>query len=74
MKNFSMTTKTRAESSTLVTDGIGTDILQGTVVGTGAMAAGLIGAWSLSCIVAGVIAAGGPLALVTSWFRAVSGM
>ena len=74
MKNLSMMTKTRAESSTLVTDGIGTDLIQGTVVGTGAMAAGLIGAWSLSCMVAGVIAAGGPLALVTSWFRAVSGM
>ena len=74
MKNFSMTTKTKADSSTLVTDGIGTDILQGTFVGTGAMVAGLIGAWSLSCIVAGVIAAGGPLALVTSWFRAISGM
>ena len=73
MKNQQMV-KTRTRSSALVTDGIGTDIMQGAVVGVGAMAAGLVGAWSVSCLVAGVIAAGGPLALVTSWFGAVTGI
>lgn len=66
--------RTRSRTSSLVTDGIGTDILQGTVFGIGAFAVGVLGAWAISCLAAGVIAAGGPLALVTSWFRAISGM
>jgi len=73
MKNEEMV-KTRTRSSELVTDGIGTDIIQSTVVGVGAMAAGLVGAWSVSCLVAGVIAVGGPVSLVASWFGAVTGM
>lgn len=73
MKNGQMV-RTKTRSNALVTDGIGTDIMQGAVVGLGAMAAGLVGAWSVSCLIAGVIAAGGPLALVTSWFGAVTGM
>jgi len=73
MKNGQMV-RTKTRSNALVTDGIGTDIMQGAVVGLGAMVAGLVGAWSVSCLIAGVIAAGGPLALVTSWFGAVTGM
>jgi len=73
MKNEQMV-KTRTRSSALVTDGVGTDIVQGAAVGLGAMAAGLVGAWSISCLVAGVITAGGPIALVSSWFGAVTGM
>ncbi|HIJ78789.1 MAG: hypothetical protein OEY01_06920 [Desulfobulbaceae bacterium] len=71
MKN---TTRTRQHSNVIVTDGVGTDILQGTAVGVGAMAIGLVGAWALSCLVAGVIVAGGPLNLAASWFNAISGM
>lgn len=74
MKNEQMMTKTKTRSSVLVTDGIGTDIMQGAAVGFGAMLAGLVGAWSVSCLVAGVIAAGGPIALVASWFGAVTGI
>ena len=73
MKNTQMV-KTRTRSNALVTDGVGTDIIQGAVVGLGAMAAGLVGAWSISCLVAGHITAGGPIASVTSWFGAVTGM
>lgn len=61
-------------ANTLVTDGIGNDILKGTAVATGAMAIGVIGAWAISCLVAGIIEAGGPLALVQYWFSAVSGV
>ncbi|HIJ77914.1 MAG: hypothetical protein OEY01_01230 [Desulfobulbaceae bacterium] len=71
MKN---TAKTKQLANAIVTDGIGTDIMQGTVVGVAAMTAGLVGAWSVSCLVSGIIAAGGPLGLVTSWFQAMSGM
>ena len=74
MKREQMMVKTKTRSSALVTDGIGTDIMQGAAVGVGAMAAGLVGAWSVSCLVAGVIAAGGPIALVASWFGAVTGI
>ena len=73
MKNAQMV-RTKTRSSALVTDGVGTDIMQGAAVGLAAMAAGLVGAWSISCLVAGVIAVGGPIALVTSWFGAVTGM
>lgn len=74
MKNGQMMVKTRTKNSALVTDGVGNDIMQGAVVGLGAMAAGLVGAWAVSCLVAGVIAAGGPLGLVSSWIGAVTGM
>ena len=71
MKN---TTKVKQFADVVETDGIGTDILQGSALGVGAMAAGLIGAWAISCFAAGIISAGGPLNLVASWFKAVSGM
>ena len=73
MKNAQMV-RTKTRSNALVTDGVGTDILQGATVGLGAMAAGLVGAWSVSCLVGAVIVAGGPIALVTSWFGAVTGI
>ena len=65
---------TKQITDTIVTDGVGTDILQGTAVGACAMAAGIIGAWSVSCLVSAVIVAGGPLSLVANWFQAISGM
>jgi len=34
----------------------------------------LVGLWSLACIIGGMAASGGPLAFVSDWFRAVSGM
>ena len=74
MKNSRMMVKTKIKSNALATAGVGTDTLQGAVVGLGAMAAGLVGAWALSCLVAGVIVAGGPVALVASWFGAVTGI
>jgi hypothetical protein len=33
-----------------------------------------VGLWSLACIIGGLAASGGPLKLVSSWFRAVTGM
>ena len=32
-----------------------------------------IGIWAAACIVAGMINSGGPLALISNWFSAVSG-
>ncbi len=39
-----------------------------------AAASAAIGVWGLACFVGGLIASGGPLAFVGSWFSAVSGM
>lgn len=33
-----------------------------------------VGLWSLACIVAGLAASGGPVQLISSWFKAVTGM
>ena len=35
---------------------------------------GLVGLWSLACLVGGMTASGGPLAFVGDWFKAVTGM
>lgn len=34
----------------------------------------VVGLWSFACIVGGLAASGGPLALVGDWFKAVTGM
>ena len=34
----------------------------------------IVGLWSLASLVGGLVASGGPLALVGNWFKAVSGM
>lgn len=36
--------------------------------------AGLVGLWSLACLTSAMYYAGGPIQLVTGWFKAVSGM
>lgn len=74
MKDARMMVKSKTRSNGLATAGVGTETLQGAVVGLGAMAAGLVGVWALSCLVAAVITAGGPVALVVGWFGAVTGI
>lgn len=66
--------QTKSKNSSLVTDGIGNDLLKGTAIGIAAFAVGVLGAWAVSCLAAGVIAAGGPLELVSTWLQAVRGM
>lgn len=67
--------KTRERlASSVVTDGIGNDILKGSAVATGALVVGVVGAWALSCVVAAVVEAGGPLALFNAWIGAISGV
>ncbi|MBU0681714.1 MAG: hypothetical protein KKD73_09850 [Proteobacteria bacterium] len=34
----------------------------------------IVGLWSVSCFVGGMIASGGPIAFVASWFKAVFGL
>jgi hypothetical protein len=72
MQGTKSLSKSKVESL-IVTDGLGNDIIKGAVAATGAFAAGAIGIWAISCLVSGAMAAGGPLALVKSWFMAVGG-
>ncbi len=42
------------------------------VIGIGTISA-FIGGWALVCLVSGVVASGGPVAMVANWFKAVIG-
>lgn len=64
----------KSKSSSLVTDGIGNEILKGMAYAGGAFMVAALGIWAVSAFVVGIFAAGGPMAFVASWFRAVSGM
>lgn len=35
---------------------------------------GLIGAWTAACLLGGILASGGPLSFLKSWFSAVTGV
>ena len=74
MQGVNSLTKQKTKSTPIVTDGIGSDILKGSAFAVGAMAVGILGVWAISCLVSGVIEAGGPLHMFTSWLNAVSGM
>ena len=43
-----------------------------TTIGVGGGA--IIGLWSVSCFIGGMIASGGPVSFVVSWFKAVFGL
>ena len=44
------------------------------VIGSIAAFAGLVGLWSVACLASAMFQAGGPLQLIGSWFKVVSGM
>jgi hypothetical protein len=44
------------------------------IIGSIAAFAGLVGLWSVACIISAMVQAGGPLQLIGGWFKAVSGM
>lgn len=74
MQGVKSLTKQKAKNNVLVTDGIGNDVLKGSAFAVGAMAVGILGIWAISCLASGIIEAGGPLSLFTSWLNAVSGV
>ncbi|MFH1215105.1 MAG: hypothetical protein V1706_01245 [Pseudomonadota bacterium] len=49
------------------------EVSKGVVIALGTAPA-LIGIWAAACFVGGLVASGGPLALIKSWFSAVIGM
>jgi hypothetical protein len=44
------------------------------IIGSVAAFAGVVGLWSIACILSAMFQAGGPLELVKGWFSALSGM
>jgi hypothetical protein len=63
--------KTRIESK--ATTDATTEVSKVGVI-TVAAFGGLVGLWSLACIIGGMSASGGPLAFVGDWVKAVTGM
>jgi hypothetical protein len=65
--------KEKTQNTTLVTDGLGNEILKGMAYAGGAFMVGILGVWAVTAFVVGMFAAGGPLSFVASWFEAVTG-
>ena len=55
-----------AESTEIVVDKV--------VIGSVAAFAGIVGLWAIACIASAMYHAGGPMQLISGWFKAVSGM
>lgn len=53
--------------------GVGTEVSKVSVTVVAVFGV-IVGVWSLASLVGGLVASGGPLALVGNWFKAVSGM
>ena len=64
-------TKTTVQQDTKTT--VSTEVDK-VIIGSIAAFAGVVGLWSIACLASAMFQAGGPLALVGSWFKAVSGM
>ena len=64
-------TKTGVQENTTTTVSAEVDKV---IIGSIAAFAGLVGLWSVACIISAMVQAGGPLQLIGGWFKAVSGM
>ncbi|MEN8200110.1 MAG: hypothetical protein ABFR63_08560 [Thermodesulfobacteriota bacterium] len=74
MHNTTMTKqKTKSTTGQATGTSVSTEVDK-VIIGTIAAFAGLVGLWSIACLASAMFQAGGPLALVGSWFKAVSGM
>ena len=71
------TVMSKQKTNTTVQENTGTTVsteVDKVIIGSIAAFAGLVGLWSLACLGSAMFQAGGPLALVGGWFKAVSGM
>ena len=72
MKNL-QSVKTRQNTRTQAREITVSERLSNSVIGVSAFGGLAIGVWSAAAMVSGVVAAGGPVSLATSWFHAVVG-
>lgn len=70
MKRLDAATKVRTKSTEKVN--VNTEVNKAAVT-TMAIAAGLVGAWVVTAFVAGIMASGGIMPLVSNWVQAVFG-
>ena len=71
----SILTKQQSQTGTLdkTKDSVSAEIDK-VIIGSIAAFAGLVGLWSVACIISALFQAGGPLALAGGWFKALAGM
>lgn len=65
--------KKRSTQRTAINAPAKVEVSRGVMIGIGAVPT-LIGIWAAACFFGGLIASGGPIALVKSWFSAFTGM
>ncbi len=65
--------KTQVRTGTRANTSVSAEISKAGVY-TLTAASAVIGLWGLACFVGGLVASGGPFALVGNWFHAISGM
>jgi hypothetical protein len=68
-----VTVKKRSLSQTAENSRTGVELSRGAIFAV-SVAPVLIGIWAAACFVGGLIASGGPLAMLKSWFAAFTGM
>jgi len=71
MKDSRVYARTRVRSGELASTA--TEISKAGMYTVG-IASAVIGLWGFACFVGGLVASGGPLALIGNWFKAVAGM
>ncbi len=69
-----MSTMIKSQEKTRETSNAAIDsVSRGSIITMG-VASALVGLWAVACLVSAMIGGGSPLALIKSWFSAISGM
>jgi len=74
---MSATTTTKLQSQAKVQDKSSTTVsaeVDKVIIGSIAAFTGIIGIWSVACLMSALFHAGGPLGLITGYFKALTGM
>ena len=73
MKTTNVETKIRKKVSAVDSTQTQVELSRGAIIAFASVPT-LIGIWSAACFVGGLVASGGPLAMVKNYFSAVTGM
>ena len=69
-----MTTAIKSPSKSKETSKVAVDsVSRGSIITMG-VASALVGLWAVACLVSAMVGSGSPIALIKSWFSAVSGI
>jgi len=71
MKNATVNTRTQVQTSENVS--VTSEVSKAGFY-TIAIVSTMVGLWSFACFVSGMVASGGPLSFVGSWFKAIAGL